>query len=47
LFKKSSFDHEVLRAADPTSNLAFILEVLTLTKYVSFGNISGTHLGFA
>jgi len=47
LFKKPSFDYEVNQVVDSTSNLAFTLEKLMLTKYVSFGNISGTHLGFA
>jgi len=47
LFKKSAFDHEVFQEANSTSNLAFTLEEHMLTKYVSSGNISGTHLGFA
>jgi len=47
LFKKSSFAHEVSQEAYSTSNLAFTLEEHMLTKYVSSGNILGTHLGFA
>jgi hypothetical protein len=47
LFKKSSFDHEVSLEAYSTSNLAFTFEGRMLTKYVSSGNISGAHVGFA
>jgi hypothetical protein len=47
LFKKSSFDHEADQEAYSTSNLAFTFEKRMLTKYVSSGNISGTHVGFA
>jgi hypothetical protein len=47
LFKKSSFDHEADQEAYSTSNLAFTFEKRMLTKYVSSGNISGAHVGFA